>query len=255
MFQPSVRNSMSWDNNGTLRSDWNFDTIKSSAAMGSLRNMAKDLLTPGMELQEDVEDEDSDYEPGDGSIDTTAATQGSDPPIGGLGMNSQAAHSTVIIKPSRIPGTEKDLPALVTSEENTSGDTSSPSPETPPQNGFAAPPPAYSGSMRSQRRSSYAARNVKNGPGMVLREADLGTGVDTIRPMKKVDTVGSLKMSAEFVGSMRRNNSDGSLPPSPSKLLTHKRRSSEVAKAGIAVVDEVVIPILQNVRIVIMIYL
>ena len=233
-----MRNSMMWDNNATLRSDWNFDTIKSSAAMGTFRNMARDLMPPGMELQEG--DEDATDESGDGSIDTAAATQGSEPPMAfsALGMNSQAAHSTVIIKPLQQPVKEKELPTLLTSGDSSLDDSNGPG--TPPP--FGAPP-AYSGSIRTNRRSSYAERNVKHGPGTVLREADLGSGVNTIRPMKKVDTAGSLRLSAEYVGSMRRDG-NGSMPPSPD---SHRRTTSKAAQAGQAVVDDVVVPILNKV--------
>jgi serine/threonine-protein kinase 24/25/MST4 len=246
MFQPSVRNSMSWENNSTMRSDWNFDTIKSNAAMGTFRSMTKDLTSTGEELDEDDSPE------GQESIDTTAATQGSDssPALGGLGMNLQAAHSTVIIR-SPHPLASEDPPALVTSEDSSSGDNSSSSPETPSPNHFSSPPlgapPAYTGSVRSNRRSSYAERHAINGPGTMLREADIGNGIDTIRPMKKIDAAGSLRLSAEYVGSARKDGS-GSLPPSPSKSsITHKRAASEVAKAGKSLVDEVVVPILQKV--------
>lgn len=233
-----------------MRSDWNFDTVKSVSAMGTFRSMAKDLaMPPGMELDED--DEGSDYEEGHASIDTGGATKGSDPiHIGaGIGMHSQGAHSTVIIRPPSSPGSEKDIPTLLA--DSASAETSSDSPQTPPQDGFGlGAPPAYTGSVRTSRRASYAARNAVNGSGTVMREADLGTGVDTIRPVKKVDTVGSLRLSAGYVGSMRREGSGstpGSTPTSPTSS-THRRAASEAANAGKTLIDEVVLPILQNVR-------
>ncbi|KAJ6599067.1 kinase-like domain-containing protein [Mycena vulgaris] len=234
VFQPTVR---AWDTNGTMRSDWNFDTIKSVSAMGTFRSMAKDLaMPPGMELDED--DEGSDYEEGHASVDTGGATKGSDPIH--IGMHSQGAHSTVIIRPPPSPGSEKDIPTLLA--DSASAETSD-SPQTPPQEGFAlGAPPAYTGSIRPSRRASYAARNAVNGSGTVMREADLGTGVDTIRPVKKVDTIGSLRLSAGYVGSMRREGS-GSTPTSPT---THRRAASDAAKAGTSLIDEVVLPILQN---------
>jgi serine/threonine-protein kinase 24/25/MST4 len=242
VFQPTVR---AWETNGTMRSDWNFDTIKSVSAMGTFRSMAKDLaMPPGMELDEG--DEESDYDEGHASVDTGGATKGSDPiRIGsGIGMHSQAAHSTVIIRPPPSPGSEKDIPTLLA--DSASAETSSDSPQTPPQEGFAlGAPPAYTGSIRTTRRASYAARNAINGLGTVMREADLGTGVDTIRPVKKVDTAGSLRLSAGYVGSMRREAS-GSSPTSPT--TTHRRAASEAAKAGRSLIDEVVLPILQKVR-------
>ncbi|KAF7301675.1 Ste20-like serine/threonine kinase [Mycena indigotica] len=231
-FQPTIR---PWEANGTIRSDWNFDTIKSVSAMGTFRSMAKDLeMPPGMELDEDADDSDEELH---GSIDTGGATKGSDA-IPGIGMQLQAAHSTVLIRPPN----EKDVPALL--EDDSSADTHSDNPQTPPQDNFGlGAPPAYSGSVRNSRRSSYAARNSLNGAGTVMREADLGTGVDTIRPVKKVDTVGSLRLSSEYVGSMRREGSGSSGPTSPT---SHRRATSEAVKAGRSLVDDVVLPILQS---------
>jgi len=98
--------------------------------------------------------------------------------------------------------------------------------------------------MRSPRRSSYAARTSIDGRGTVLSPADLGTGVDTIRPVKKVDGAGSLRLSSEFVGSIRKE-AGASSPRSPSG---HNRTLSEMSKAGRSLVDEVVLPILGKVR-------
>ncbi|EMD40712.1 hypothetical protein CERSUDRAFT_111295 [Gelatoporia subvermispora B] len=251
MYQASVRNSGTWD--GTLRSDWNFDTIRTASAMGSLRSMAKDIMPPGMVPDEDEEDEMSMYDVRP-SIDTGAATRGSDAALGGsaLGMNVDAAHSTVIIRPARSPD-EKDIPSLVpdTGSDETIGTAEAPS--TPLQEQAAAgaadisepvePPPAYTGSVRSSRRSSYAART--NPVGTVLAEADLGNGVDTIRPVKKVDTVRSLKLSSEYVGTTRSREGSTSAPSSPqSPKSSHKRGASETARAGTALVDEVVLPLM-----------
>ncbi|KAF9485356.1 Ste20-like serine/threonine kinase [Pholiota conissans] len=219
----SVRSNGTWDANNTMRSDWNFDTVRTISALGTFQGTVHDLsLPPGMIAEDDESFDDVD---GQDSIDTAAATKGSEPLTSNgpgmdhLGMNVDASHSTVVIKTPRAPET-KDVDAA----------------ESP-----AGAPPAYSGSLRSPRRASYAARSSVDGPGTVLREADIGTGVDTIRPVKKVDPAGSLRLSAEFLGSMRK---DGSLssPRSP----THKRTSSEVVKAGRTLVDEVVLPILGN---------
>ncbi|KAI0322462.1 kinase-like domain-containing protein [Amylostereum chailletii] len=247
--QPSVRNSVaSWDN-GTLRSDWNFDTIKSTAAMGTFRTMAKDLMPPGMIPDEDEEDDD--FQDVD-SMDSGAATKnGSDLPAhaaAGIGMNMQAAHSTVIIRSaSSATRTEAEVPALdddVSSEETTAAQ-----PSTPPQASGSptdlGAPPAY---VRTPRRASYAARNAQSGT--VVRDVDIGNGVDTIRPVKRVDTAGSLRLSADFVGSMRRESSSGSAPNSPvkdkDKSSAHRRAASEAVKAGRAIVDDVVLPTLQK---------
>ncbi|PSR72919.1 hypothetical protein PHLCEN_2v11222 [Hermanssonia centrifuga] len=250
MYQATVRNSGAWD--GTLRSDWNFDTIKTSSVMGSLRSMAKDFAPHGTIPDEDYYDGESVYDPSD-SINSDGATKGSDVPSMGVLSNADAAHSTVIIRPIASTS-EKDLPSLVadTGSDEAVGFAT---PSTPPSAGADAiePPPAYTGSVRSSRRASYAARNNVTS-GTVLVEADLGNGVDTIRPVKKVDTVRSLRLSEEYVGSLRRERSGsgsqaGSAPSSPvtSKVGSgHKRRPSEVMNAGRVMVDAVLLPTLER---------
>jgi serine/threonine-protein kinase 24/25/MST4 len=85
--------------------------------------------------------------------------------------------------------------------------------------------------------------------GTIMREADLGTGIDTIRPIKRVDAAGSLRMSSEFVGSLRQRE-DGSSSPvnvSPTKDSSLRRRqASEVAKAGQSLVADIVVPTIQG---------
>jgi serine/threonine-protein kinase 24/25/MST4 len=236
-----------------MRSEWNFDTIKSTA-MGTLSSMVRDLPRPQGtdEGSEEYPGDDGSFEEGQGSFDTSAATQGSEPltkSASGIGLNAQASHSTVVIRQPQTPGEEQDVVALVASAEAGSSAEESSGPEIPPQNGFpeniTGPPPAYTGSMRStNRRASYKARNAVNGPGTIIGHADLGSGVDTIRPVKKVDAVGSLKLSTEFVGSARRE-ANASSPPSLSPK--DRRSASEAARAGKSIVDEVILPLLQNV--------
>lgn len=208
---------MAWD---SMRSDWNFDTIRSTpSAMGTFKSMARDLVSSS-EISEDGDAEES----GMSSIESGAATQGSDP-NGGIGMNAAANHSTVVIKPD---GSEEDMATLLK--------------DAPVSPNGDMPPPAYgTGSMRGSRRSSYAARHAAGG--LVMKEGDVGTGVDTIRPIKKLDTAGSLRLSAEYVGSMRK--ASGSAPPSPT---SHRRAASELGRTGASIIDEVVQPILQKVR-------
>jgi len=91
-----------------MRSDWNFDTIKTISALGTFRGTINDLsLPPGMVAEDDESFDDVD---GQDSIDTGAATKGSDPILtNGMGMNPDASHSTIIVKPPRSPG-GTDLP-------------------------------------------------------------------------------------------------------------------------------------------------
>lgn len=244
---PTTRNSIaSWDK-GTLKSEWNFETIRSTAAMGSFRSMAKDLVRPGVIPDEDEEAVSLFGTVEDGnSLNTDAATKGSEipPSPGGTGSEIQAQRNTVVVRsqlaaaPGRVIPTEEAAPSETRKPELTD---SSVTPDL-------GAPPAY---VRTPRRSSYAARMAPNGT--VVREADIGTGVDTIRPVKKIDTTGSLRLSSEFVGSMRARDgsSSGSAPTSPTspvkdKFSAHKRAASEAARTARSLVDEVVLPTIQK---------
>lgn len=243
MYQATVRNSGAWD--GTLRSEWNFDTIRSASAMGTFRSMAKDMMSP-----ETIPDEDEDADEFSaaevrGSVESASAVRGSM----GILLNSEAAHSTVIIRsPISTPSDEKDMPTLLASGDGSSVESAAGLEPSTPDDGrspLGAPPAYNSGSMRTPRR----ARQSLDGRGTIVREADLGTGVDTIRPVKKLDKEGSLRLSADYVGSVRlRADSPTSPPTSPSKDKSSSRRKpSEAVKAGKAMVEEVVVPVLQRV--------
>lgn len=65
--------------------------------------------------------------------------------------------------------------------------------------------------------------------------ADHGTGVGTIRPVKKIDPS---RFTSESVGSLGKEGD----PKGP------RRISSETARAGEVMVDDVILPILSNVR-------
>ncbi|KIM53798.1 hypothetical protein SCLCIDRAFT_1222511 [Scleroderma citrinum Foug A] len=244
-YQPTVRGNMGWDNNDTIRSDWNFDTIKSTSVMGTFSSAAKDLIPETDDG--DMSEEPSIYEE-DQSIDTGNAVNG-DSALGSVGarINQHAAHSTIRIQVVR----DDEDPPFLGASADFPGESSveSPSPAIPPPNKAEAlgAPPAYSTSMLSSRRSSYAARHKTTGSGTIMREADLGTGLDTIRPVKKVDAVGSLKLSSEYVGTTRGREDVPLSPTSFSRERTGiKRRGSQSEKAGRAMIDDVVLPVLQN---------
>ncbi|KAF9651151.1 Pkinase-domain-containing protein [Thelephora ganbajun] len=233
MYQATVRN---WDTGRSNQSEWMFDTVRSAAAMGTYRSMERDLVAHHGFDPSDHDDDSMYGVPPMGSFNTGGATRGSDPI--NLGMRlPDAAHSTVVIK---TPPDEKDVPGLLADGVSSENADSAEGPSTPPSQ---EPPPAYTGSVRSTRRSSYATRSMRDGRGTVLREADLGSGVDTIRPVKKVDTVGSLRLSHEFVGS-QRDGSSGSSPSSPiTPKSPHKRSLSDTTRAGQSIVDDIILPI------------
>lgn len=185
------------------------------------------------------------------SVNTEAATKGSDIPLnpGGIGSEIPAQQATVVIR-SQLASPDGHV---VPKEEAALSDT--PNPPDANANPDLGAPPAYVRTPTTPRRSSYAARTAPNGT--VVREADMGTGVDTIRPVKKIDATGSLRLSSEYVGSMRgrdgrEGSSAGSAPTSPispmkDKSSTHRRTASEAAKAGRSLVDDVVLPTLDKV--------
>lgn len=92
--------------------------------------------------------------------------------------------------------------------------------------------------------------------------------METVRPVKRVDAAGSLRMSREFVGSIRSRDTNNPLliqtsntsqvngsvgggasgvdSRSPTKKSSRRLSTSEQAKAGRSIVDEVIIPILQK---------
>ncbi|KAG2156062.1 kinase-like domain-containing protein [Suillus clintonianus] len=252
-YQATIRGAAMWESNDTIRSDWNFDTVKSTSIMGTFSSVAKDLL-PEMDDEDMGDDEPSIYEEDEGSVETGGAVKGSAPlGSGGIGMNVGAAHSTVVIK---TPLDEPDIASLLAAAEGLASESvDSAEPTTPSQvtyptddgASFGAPP-AYTGSVRSARRSSYAARQKMTGAGTIMREADLGSGVDTIRPVKKVDTASSLRLSAEYVGTRSREGSPSSptTPPKDRSSSSFKRRVSDSERAGRAMIDDVVLPVLQN---------
>lgn len=236
MYQATVRQSGNWGD--TLRSDWAFDTVKTSSVMGTFRSAAKDVMPEGMIPDEDEQYDDEDYLNREEL--SVAAQHGSD-------VVAQASHSTVHIRPpAPEPVTIDDKSAPLVDEPTTSAAALG-----------QGPPPAYNqASLRGARRSSYGQRTSSDGRGHSLREADLGTGVDTIRPVKKVDKEGSLRLSADYVGSLRSRSQAGEAgspstsSPSPvnttNKNSAPRRVASEAGRAGSAMVDEIIVPILNK---------
>lgn len=260
-------------------------------------------LPPGMVADEDYEESVYEeealglaaIEESEDSYDTGGATKGSEDALpNGIGVNDAAAHSTVVIrKPSRGAGNtfgahahDRSDADSASEEEDAAADADAlgapPAYDTPVvPNGTAAtaaaaaangttqprsqsPPPSPTSPTSLGRRASYMERTApRGGRGTALRAADLGNGVDTIRPVKRVDAAGSLRRSAEYVGALRDvvNGTQGSAVSINSggngkdgkegkdgKNGKHRRRESEDVKAGRAMLDEVVLPVVQNVR-------
>lgn len=141
---------------------------------------------------------------------------------------------------------------MTSASPSTSNETASAEPRTPVDAG-SAPPPAYPGISKTSRRSSWSARNDPNGA--VVRPSDLGNGSDTLRPFKKVDAAGSLKLSSDYMGSVRSRENGSPVSPGAAETNgsgkgSHQRTKSEYSKAGAAMVSDVIVPTIQNVRII-----
>ncbi len=121
----------------------------------------------------------------------------------------------------------------------------------------------------STRRSSWNERqNVATGT--LLRAGDVASGHDTIRPVKRLDAGGSARLSTEYLrsggggGNLKKAPSNGQLAApasgSPGPAAANGRRGSsgawessasfagDEAKAGQALVADVVLPVLERAR-------
>lgn len=60
--------------------------------------------------------------------------------------------------------------------------------------------------------------------------------MNTLRPVKKLDSAGSLSRSSDFMGTKSPNSPTGT---------THDRRPSEYQRAGSSMVSQVIVPTIQ----------
>ncbi|CAE6411496.1 unnamed protein product [Rhizoctonia solani] len=212
---------------GTMRSEWLFESVRSSAppsGYSSVRDIVYEEDGEGNEIRVGKMDT---YSSEDALSRSTIENEPQPQPI------DEPVKTPVASTPSSPVTARSSVPTL--------GDgTTSPT------------------SPRHQKRSSHAARNDPNGT--VVRESDVGDGMNTMRPVKRVDAAGSLRLSNEYVGSIRSrssgdsgegNNENGlgeSVISNGEAKEARKRAKSlgESAKAGRALVDEVVVPVLQK---------
>ena len=248
--------------NDSVRSEWFFETVrsKSGGSVAGGNNTYRSLaqlgfgtaatnpaqMPPGMIPDDDASyyDEEVDTEglapiaESEDSYDSGAATKGSEErvPGSGIGVNTDAAQSNTMVIRGDFVDDKGEPPAYDTPVVPTA-------PSTPSRRNSESnsPPP----SPNSMRRKTFAERTQTNGRGTALGAADLGNGIDTIRPVKRVDTIGSLKLSAEYVGAVREGAENGSR--GNGEVKGHARRGSENVRAGRAMIDEVVVPVVQNV--------
>jgi len=99
----------------------------------------------------------------------------------------------------------------------------------------------YTRSIRNAQCGSYSERTIVDGAGTVQSAADLGNGSDTIRPVKKVDSIGSLELSAESTGNSKKEATGAS------RISSDIHKCNESAKAGVSIIEQVILPVIQKV--------
>jgi serine/threonine-protein kinase 24/25/MST4 len=136
------------------------------------------------------------------------------------------------------------------------------------RDGKASPSHSRNGSAASSasrpdsrpRRSSWNERNDINGT--VLREGDVANGLETLRPVRRLDAGGSAKLSQQYIGSLRSGSApsgldkSGELGEAVPRALRHSRSalasSSSTAQAhataGENLVKDVILPVMDRAK-------
>ncbi|EPQ27187.1 uncharacterized protein PFL1_05110 [Pseudozyma flocculosa PF-1] len=122
----------------------------------------------------------------------------------------------------------------------------------------------HDASTPRSRRSSWNERHDINGT--ILKEGDVASGLDTLRPVRRLDANGSAKLSNEYIGSWR----NGTPPTNPADQASDSPRRSrhgsgsgsgsgsvpgsgpgsipEEDSAGASLVHNVILPVLDRAR-------
>jgi len=187
------------------------------------------------------------------------------------GMQPGGLQESMLGLPAGAAPPSRDVGKSAASSEASSDESTSTATNGSSRN---PPSPSTSSNPSRQRRSSWNERHDINGT--VLRAGDVASGMDTIRPVKRLDAGGSARISAEYIGSLRNRTSNGALDAAQSaaagaaagsKINGHKRgksrgsdggntsdasasdmASEEEARAGETLVRDVVIPVMEKAK-------
>lgn len=104
------------------------------------------------------------------------------------------------------------------------------------------------------KRSSFNERHNINGT--ILKEGDLASGVDTIRPVKRIDKGGSARASKGFIGSRSLSNEGLGLnlrsPKASAETDLYEDEAEDGVesskRAGKALVRDVILPVLERAK-------
>ncbi|WWC85497.1 uncharacterized protein L201_000361 [Kwoniella dendrophila CBS 6074] len=204
---------------GTMKSEWNFDeTIK-----GTIKGVPVNLDL------EDLDDDDDEWDYGqDGEEEDDEGT-----------WQGTVRERDDLLRASTLNGSDLSLPMLERSSPNPTPSIGS-SPQTPHSEVMDLKSSSGSG---TSGKSTWKERQNRE-QGTVVREGDLGDGFSTVRPMKKVDTIRSARMSNEYIGtgSVRKITAI----PGLESPIKSKPSFSPRGRAGQALVEEVVLGVLDT---------
>ncbi|KAE8209371.1 hypothetical protein CF327_g6638, partial [Tilletia walkeri] len=260
-------------NGGTIMSEWQFETVRS-------RMSALDFETRDIDDDEEEGDENAKHGQQNGNALRQHANVSTSTLTGGSSVGTEKQRppvNTAVVTPT--PTGHLLPPSSSTSPISPSASSSASSSSSSATRSNGVP----NGSLRGTRRSSWNERNDINGT--VLRPADIASGYETIRPVKRLDAGGSARMSSEFLranglgpsasGSVRSRSGlsgmgedsvesstsvGGSSTASAAQSNGTRHRKgqssgslalpvgSEEAKAGTALVNEVILPTLEKHR-------
>lgn len=190
----------------------------------------------------------------------------------GIGRNAAAASSTSHLAPPSASGLAESSVDLTTAAAALAsarpGSTATQHIRCA-RDGKASPSHSRNGSAASSsqstetrtRRSSWNERNDINGT--ILKEADVASGTETLRPVRRLDAGASAQVSQQYLGNLRSGsaptNLDKSGKPrdvSPQRHLRHSRSalasSSTTARAhataGENLVRDVILPVMDRAK-------
>lgn len=296
--------------NGTMMSEWQFDTMRSRMSGVHLEEEEEDDEEGGGESEEselDVWKVDGRGPPAEGEKRIGYGTVRKDTrPAQDLMGAMESRHLTESAKSSNSSQVSLNTTTTTTSSssggeaESTSASSTASSPATPRGKGGVvnggsvhinalrntlgekrdtlAPPRSVSPQKEGKRsspimspgktdrngkprRSSWTERNDINGT--ILKAGDVASGMDTIRPVKRLDKGGSARSSKDYIGSTRSNNGLG-LDLNTGDARYPRRSSRGIAgndvcegeedveecsgQAGRALVRDVVLPVFERAK-------
>lgn len=185
------------------------------------------------------------------STPATSAASGPTTPSAEAKGTARSDHHEPSVHVSALKNTLRDTSSRNLAPPPSASSAFISAPESPSSTPTAR---ATAGSTRP-RRSSWNERNDINGT--VLREKDVATGMETLRPVKRLDKNGSARISADFIGSGGSYRGENPITSTGTaaresesqdrKKSTLKDSTDEGSSKGVGLVRDVLLPVLDRV--------